>query len=331
MAVTIFQDVFAKMDSAVINVLGTKTSQVMNIVSPVIMSAFILYVLLIAISYIKNGTDPSEIGVDILQRLLSWAVIIGLAFNMGNYTSIVVPMVQGIPQDIIGVITGTNSTDVTNSLDALVTLYTDKLAELFANIDFADIGGYISASLIALILIIFGLPFLIIAGGYILLAKIMVAILLCLAPIFIGLALFPATRQFASLWVSQVVNYGILLLVISILATIQIDFLTNVVNTTVDLDASAGFMIGITSGIFLIVLLKAPELASALSGGMVLNGWSAGGRALGGAGKAMGGAVGKNEKTGQFNSPTMQLGSRLASRFTGGKGGNSVKPEKAGK
>lgn len=321
MAVTIFSDIFQKMDDAVVNTLGSKTAEIINIISPVMMSAFILYVVLITMSYMKNGTDPAEIGLDLIQRIISWAIVIGLSMNIGNYTSIVVPMVKGIPEELTQVITGTTGTTVTNSLDALVTLYINRIAELFEGLSFTDIGGYIGAGIISLILIIFGIPFLVIAGGFILLAKVMVAILLVIAPIFIGLALFPATRQFVTLWVAQVVNYGLLLLIISVIATIQIDFLTNVIDTSVDLDMGAGFLIGTTSGIFLIVLLKAPEMASALSGGMVINGFGQAGRSFGGVGKSVGGALGKNEKTGQFNSPVLRAGSRM---FGGGKSGGAV-------
>lgn len=50
--------------------LGGKTAEIINIVSPVIMSAFLLYVLLVTMSYMKNGTDLTEIGGDLIQRLL---------------------------------------------------------------------------------------------------------------------------------------------------------------------------------------------------------------------------------------------------------------------
>lgn len=73
--------------------LGGKTAEIINIVSPVIMSAFLLYVLLVTMSYMKNGTDLTEIGGDLIQRFIGWSVIIGLSMNISNYNEVAVPMV----------------------------------------------------------------------------------------------------------------------------------------------------------------------------------------------------------------------------------------------
>lgn len=321
MAITVFSDVSQKMDDAVLTVLGAKTTALISVISPVIMSAFLLYVLLVVMSYMKNGTDPAEMGVDMIQRLIGWSVIIALSMNIGTYTDTIVPMVNGIPQEITNAILGNSGDNINNALDSLATQYVDKINEMFEGLDFTDIGGFLIAFLISLILAVLGLPFLIIAGGYILLAKIAIGVLLVLAPAFIVMALFPTTRNFASLWVGQVVNFGLLILIMNILASIQIEFLTGM-TTSAELDMSTGFMIGITSGLFLVVLLKAPEIASALSGGMVLNGYTQAGKSVTGGVNAASGVAGRGLTGGK--SVVGAIKGRLG-------GGNAIKAESAGK
>lgn len=319
MAITIFDDAFTKMDDTIINILGTQTGALINIISPIILACFTLYVLLIAMSYIKGEAQPVEMGFDLIYRMIAWAVILGLSMNIGNYTSIVVTIVNTLPNELTQAISGNASASVTNSLDQLISLYIDRINELFQDIDFLDVGGYVAASLITLILCVCAIPFLVVCGGFILLAKIMSAILLVLGPMFIILALFPATRQYFSLWVGQIVNYMLILVIINILATIQISFLTNVINTSVDLDFTTSLSIGIASLLFFVVVLKVPDISSALSNGLAINGFNSAYRSLGG------GKGGGSNKGGGNDSDKGSKGSGSKNTVT-----SKIKPEKKG-
>lgn len=62
MAFTFITEIFTEIDSVLLVTLGSKTASIINIISPVMMSAFILYVLLVTMSYMINGTDLTEVG-----------------------------------------------------------------------------------------------------------------------------------------------------------------------------------------------------------------------------------------------------------------------------
>lgn len=321
MAFTFITEIFTEIDSVLLVTLGSKTASIINIISPVMMSAFILYVLLIAIAYIRNGTDPAEIGIDIIQRMLSWAVIIGLSMNISNFTSIVVPITNGIPQEIMQAISGGSNATITSSLDNLISMYLDVIATMFSNIEFMDIGGYLGGIFIGGIMVIGGFIFVIIASGYILLAKVTTSILLVIAPIFIGLALFPATRQYASLWVAQAVNAGLIMIIISVICAVEVGILERAVSGVTDLDITTASKVAIASGIFTVLLNRVPDLASALAGGMSLNGFGQTGRSVSNSAKA-GMSAGRSVAgagAGAFNA--------IKNRF----GGNTIKPEGVGK
>lgn len=320
MGFTFLTEIFTEIDSVLLTTLGSKTASIINIISPVIYSAFILYVLLVTMSYMKNGTDIMEMGGDLIQRFLSWAVIIGLSMNIGNFTSVVVPITNGVPQEIMQAISGSADSTITGSLDNLIGMYLEVIAKMFNDIEFMDIGGYLAGIFVGGIMVIGGFIFVIIACGYILLAKVTTAILLVIAPIFLSLALFPATRQYASLWVSQAVNAGLILIIISVVCAVEVGILERAVSGVTDLDITTASKVALASGIFTVFLMRVPDLASALSGGMVLNGYTQTGKTIssfipkpsknGGNGGASGGKSGGG---------------------AGGKGGNTIKPEGAGK
>lgn len=319
MGFTFLTEIFTEIDSVLLTTLGSKTASIINIISPVIMSAFILYVLLVTMSYMKNGTDIMEMGGDLIQRFLSWAVIIGLSMNIGNFTSIVVPITNGVPQEIMQAISGSADSTITGSLDNLIGMYLEVIAKMFNDIEFMDIGGYLAGIFVGGIMVIGGFIFVIIACGYILLAKVTTAILLVIAPIFLSLALFPATRQYASLWVAQAVNAGLILIIISVVCAVEVGILERAVSGVTDLDITTASKVALASGIFTVFLMRVPDIASSLSGGMVLNGYTQTAKTIssfipkpsknGGNGGAGGGKSGGGS----------------------GKGGNAIKPEGAGK
>lgn len=319
MALQIVSDLHTKINTAIGTTLADKAGDIINIISPVVMSAFMLYVLFVVMSYIKTGSDPTEMGFDFLQRFVSWSVVIGLSMNIGNFTSIVVPIVNGVPVELMNVFVP-NGGDPYSALDTLVNTYLDTA------IDGWNQASGIEATMLALIIcaiLLLAGGFLVIVGtAFLLLAEIYMTILLAIAPIFIALALFPQTRNYTSLWVAQVVNYGLLLVIISILIGLQISILQGVVvPATAGLNWSFVFPVFIISGVSVVMLLSAPAMAGALSGGMSISGFLSAKNAVSsfipkGKDKKVGGGKGGDGDKGKG----------------GGKvSGNSIKAEKAGK
>lgn len=323
---TIFNDMFTGIDETLLTVIGSKTASIINIISPVIMSCFILYVVLVTMSYMKNGTDIAELGGDLIQRFIGWSVIIALSMNIGFFTDTVVPMVNGIPDELTQAITGNTDSTTANSLDALITMYLDAINTMLNDIDVLDVGGYLLALFIGVILLVGGGLFAIAACGYILLAKIATAILLVLAPIFISLALFPTTRNFASLWVAQVVNHGLLLLLTAVLANVEVAYLTRMISNTPELSLEVAVNISLVSLVFFVLLRSLPNMASALAGGMTLNGYGQAGKSLAnGARNAGGMAKGAGAVAGGAGRAGVGAYNALRNRF------NKIQPEAAGK
>ena len=317
MSLAVFTNVFNTIDSTVQSTIIGNTSNMVSMVSPVLLAGFTVYVILITWSYF--GTTLEQTMFDLLKRILAWGVIISFSLNIGSYNSNVVPFVLGLGEGLANAFSG--GTADASALDSLVNLLFEMIGK---NSEAADeVSGIegISEKLAAffynlLIIIVFGL-FLIIAAAYIVLAKVFLAILVVLGPIFISLALFPATRQFFSAWVNQVVNYNLYFLLVNVVGAIFITYINNTFNQETLLTDSGLIHLVLILLFFAIILLKLPEMASGLAGGIAANGFGALASTVSSGKRLLGGGGGN--KKGADNNPS-------ASKST-----NSIKAEKSGK
>lgn len=303
MAVTIFSNVFTLIDTTIIDVISTKTANLMSVLSPVFLAGFCVYVIFVMWGYF--GSSIEQTLWDLLKRILAWGVIISFSINIGGYTSLVMPIVTGLGDGLTHIFSGSTGS-VDSSLDSLATSIINGILDTWEKSSGVE-GALLAISAIATILI-FGIPFFVIAAAYILLAKVFVAILAVVGPVFIALALFPATRQYFSAWVNQVVNYALLLLLLNITATIFITFIQKQFGTGL-FDIARSINLSLVAGMFFIILLKLPELAANLSQGMAINGFAQTARTLMSASKAGAGiaaGLGKGSKASDAGGGSMK-------------------------
>lgn len=285
----IFAPIFQEIEHIVQNTIAGNMSALVSAVSPIFLSAFIIYVMFIFLSYWQGSSVEGTI-VDMIKRVMAWAVVLGFSLNIGAYSSTIMPMVLHLGDGLAQIFGG--SGDPQNALDDLVVGLLDKLDEstngfsLLQGID--GIAAKITSVIMNMLVIVCFSIFLIVAAGYITVTKVFLALLSLVGPLFILCSLFPATRQFFSAWVNQVINYSFLVLFIKILAVVFTTYLGNAITGT-DLQTDQGVIhIILTSGLFTIVMLKLPELASGLMGGIASGGFGNLANAGKGASAAMG-------------------------------------------
>lgn len=269
--IPIFEPIFTKIDTALISILGSKASAVISLISPLIAVSFSLYVLLVFLSYKQSNADWSSSAIDMIKRIAAWAVIISASMNVGWYMGTVVPFINAFPVELSNAITGNSGSSNINSIDSIISYYIAVVQETWLKA--SGIKASIVASFNIALILITGIPVVIVMAAYLLLTKLMMAILIVIAPLFLSMALFPVTRQYANLWIAQVVNFGLLaffmnvtaVVMVNILLEMQVDPLTA---TLVDL-----LTYGVVALLFFVVILRVPDLASSLSGGMTGNGF----------------------------------------------------------
>lgn len=298
MAIEIFGRIFQKIDNVVQSDIITNVSNVSNVLSPIMLSAFTIYLLFVFLSY-WQGSNAEGTLIDMMKRIMAWAVVIGFGVNITAYNNTVVPIVMNLGDGLVHLFNGTDGS-IGSSLDNLGTKLLDIITKNHESADSIPMPLGIASKIEviiqnAVIIISFGI-FLVIAGSYIILAKVMTAILAVLGPIFISLALFPATRQYFMSWVNQVINYSLYLLVVNITASIFISYI-DVSFASVEPSTDTGFVsLVLTSLIFFVVLLKLPELASGLAGGIANTGFGGAVSVVSNTRRAFGGGNKKSPK-----------------------------------
>ncbi|MBN3786103.1 type IV secretion system protein [Burkholderia sp. Ac-20353] len=269
MQLTIFTDMFNAFDQDVLNTINTGSAKMISLISPLVAACFSLYVLLVLVSYWRGHNDTPI--VDFMMKMAGWAAVLTAGMNISYYSEYVVPFFNGFGDDLSRALMGGN--DLSNGLDTLLSLYISAIKTMYEGLTWTDIGLYIEVSVLAICLLLVGVPFLAIAAAYIILAKFALGLLLALGPAFIVAALFPATRQFFQNWVGQCLNYGLLVALFGAVGAIEVRFMTSNLPKAFDVHnviltyTIEGKIIG--SGlVFIVVSLSMPSLASQLAGGV---------------------------------------------------------------
>lgn len=313
MAIDVFDKTFQQLDALIMNGLIAKASNVIQLVSPLFAICFGIYMILITFSYMREGMSPDVMMNDFFRKLFAAAVVISIGLNMGYYTGTIIPMIQAIPVDLTNAMTNGVGTTA-NAIDALATTYADAIIEMWESAH--GIEGTIIALFNCVILVVCTAPFFVIAAAFILLAKLFTLILLVVGPLFIGLGLFPPTRQYAWLWVGQVVNFMLLQVFFNLTASIMIQ----VLNLQGFDPITAGFTevlsVALIALLFTVIGIKLPELASALSGGMAAGGFSTLASAVSSTAR-MGKSLGGNSSKGGNSSGSSNSGGAIKNENSG--------------
>ena len=106
----------------------------------------------------------------------------------------------------------------------------------------------------------------VVAIGYIILAKVALGILVATGPLFISAALFPATRDLFKNWTAQCLNYAFLVMLFSFAAQIEIAMVQSLIPN--DFALADVFVCILVCCVMVFVSLNFPSLAAALAGGI---------------------------------------------------------------
>ncbi len=258
----LFSELFNKIDSTILNVVNTGSSNMISLISPLIALCFSIYVMLIMFSYMRGSNEESV--MDFFTRMIAWATIITFGMNISYYSNYVVPFFTGLGDDLAKTINSGSSTP--NAIDGLINSYLNSVISIFN--EATGILQSMYAIAIIVVLSITALASLGIAGGYIMLSKILLSLILAIGPLFIAMALFPATRNYFGLWASQCVNFVLMSVLFTFFCNIQIDFMKSIVPK--DFDITALFKAILTGIVFILIDFYIPTLAASLSGGVTI-------------------------------------------------------------
>ncbi len=313
-----------------LNGLGTnlfaQSANLISSIAPLFSIGFGIYFMIIILNAYGRGFDGNAI--DFAKKTVAWLIIIACAFNAGQYQKIA-GMLYEFPEWLAGAINGSfdvGAIDVAwDSITQAVSQITEKAADIY--FDMADKLMYYMA---AVILIFCGAVFFGIVVAYYLVAKVSLAMVLLIGPLFLGMMLFSSTRQYAMNWISQIFNYAVTIALFTILMSVQMNIFENhIKNLITEPWHSFVQILGILPVFLLVTMLlvivafNIPSIASALTGGAGAGGFS-----------TMVNFVRQALNGGSQNSPLTSIGARKAYRqgreFAGkvgqffGRAGNNI-------
>ncbi len=281
----IYSTLETKLDTELTSYITNTSSDLVNWLGPIFHNLLIIYIVLWGYSYWMGKLD--EPFTEGLKRIFKITIILQVALVVGTYNAVIVKFFFDGPEQLAGVITS-----VTPSSTLLDSLY-DKGFEIGdkawekAGVMSGNIGMYFVAFIIWLAVIVLTAY----AAFLLMLAKVALSVLLGIGPLFICMILFqPTTRWFES-WLSQVFNFGLVLVlavaVVQIILGLFEDMMAALIGSGTVTTESMLAIVAL-SIISCFVLAQVTTIAASLAGGFGLTTMGAFGR---GARAAGGGAA----------------------------------------
>lgn len=259
--------------------LFQKSNNMISGIAPVFQIGFGIYILLIAFDYYKRGFDENV--VDLGKRMIGWLLIIAFAFNSSQYQKLANIMWM-LPENLSGLL-GT-STYTASALDTQSNNILKMMENIFAyasSLDMLQVSDKLMLYIGGTVAVILAYLFFLITFAYYLIAKLSLAMVIVIGPMFIGSMLFPATRQWGMNWIGQILNYSVTVVFYVILGALQNDFFKNQLERAVVGEiGSVAQVVGLiplfflSTTIFILVAWSIPSISSALTGGASVNGFS---------------------------------------------------------
>ena len=274
---------FSELANFLLNGMGTnlfqKSNNMISGIAPVFQIGFGIYILLIAFDYYKRGFDENV--VDLGKRMIGWLLIIAFAFNSSQYQKLANIMWM-LPENLSGLL-GT-STYTASALDTQSNNILKMMENIFAyasSLDMLQVSDKLMLYIGGTVAVILAYLFFLITFAYYLIAKLSLAMVIVIGPLFIGSMLFPATRQWGMNWIGQILNYSVTVVFYVILGALQNDFFKNQLERAVVGEiGSVAQVVGLiplfflSTTIFILVAWSIPSISSALTGGASVNGFS---------------------------------------------------------
>jgi type IV secretion system protein VirB6 len=262
MSFQIFEPAYSFIDGKLDTFLNERATSVIAVVSGPLRAALVLYVLLYGFAILRGAI--SEPMMDFAVRSLKLAFIYMLATTVAYSTYVTTPLFHTLPDTLTQAISGSGAPDVGAAFDQFFSRAAylgQKIGQTGSPIDFAP---WIMAALVYVV----GAVAAALGFGVVMIAKVALALLVALGPIFVACALFDASRRFFFGWLAQAVNYIVLFALIITVFQLILSLLAQQWSGIDGQDPMAGGMLFVALCVLgSIFFLQTPAIAAGIAGG----------------------------------------------------------------
>lgn len=262
MSLRVFEPSYLFIDERLNAFLGDRLSSVIAVVEGPLRVALVLYVLLYGYAILR-GTI-SEPVMDFAIRSIKLALLYALATTAAYSGFVTQPLFTDLPNALTQAISGSAAPNVGAAFDQFLA-YAGYLSETIAREGSAfDPAPYIVAAAVLVI----GALACALGFGVVMVAKLALALLVALGPIFIAMALFDATRRYFFGWLSQAVNYLVLFALMITIFQLVLALVRDQWSAIEGHDPMVGGLIFIALCLLgAIFFLQTPAIAAGVAGG----------------------------------------------------------------
>ena len=258
----IFQPAYSFIDGKLDTFLNADVSNVIAQVAGPMRAALVLYVLLYGFAILRGAI--AEPIVDFAIRSLKLAFIYMLATTVAYSDWVTQPLFHTLPDALTQAISGSSNPDVGSAFDSFfgrAGYLADKIAKTATAVNFAPLLESAAVYVIGALAAALGF-------GVVIVAKVTLALLVALGPIFVACSLFDVSRRFFFGWLSQAVNYLVLLALIIAIFQMILSLVGDQWGQIDGADPMVGGLLFIALCILgAIFFLQAPAIAAGIAGG----------------------------------------------------------------
>jgi type IV secretion system protein VirB6 len=258
----IFEPAYTFIDGKLDTFLNTDASNVIAQVSGPLRAALVLYVLLYGFAILRGAI--AEPIVDFAIRSLKLAFIYMLATTVAYSSWISTPLFQTMPAALSQALGGSGSTDPGAAFDQFFARAAYLGEKISQQANMTNPAPWLEAAAVD---VIGGLAAAL-GFGVVIVAKVSLALIIALGPAFVACSLFDASRRFFFGWLSQAVNYLVLMALIIAVFQMILSLVGDQWGQIDGQDPMAGGLLFIALCILgAIFFLQTPSIAAGIAGG----------------------------------------------------------------
>ena len=276
----LFTPLFAELDRISTVFSRDVSSRVIVAITPVLAAGLTVWFIVWGILVMRGAVEQPV--REFLGKVIRTALVVSVALGAGLYQRDVAEVIRTVPDDLAAAVAGGEAnvrfgagpSDTGSVQAALIDRAAgqglSKAEEAFEK------GGLMTQQGIAFytfgVLMLLATVIMVgVGGALILVAKVMLALLAGLGPLFIAALLFDATRRFFDRWIAMIATYGLVVVLFAAVFTFMLAIFANYMSG-VALDGSMNVAYGIGGALILTIvsvaiLKELHHLAVGLGGG----------------------------------------------------------------
>ncbi|HDU5535811.1 TPA: type IV secretion system protein, partial [Klebsiella pneumoniae] len=251
MAFTLVADIFAKVDGAITSMVSANVATIISDVTPLIATCLTIK-LMVQGMYSAFNPGAGDSLSSLIKEYLSIALILSFATAGGWYQQELVNVALHLPDDFAGILSAPNKVGA-SGVPAIIDSGIEKgikivntaweAADVFSS---SGLAAYAIGGIMMIATVVLGG----LGAGFVIMAKILLAVTLCFGPIAIFCLLWGATKNIFARWLASVINYGLVVVILALVFGFIMQMFDNLLSS-MNSDAAYSSITGSISALLL--------------------------------------------------------------------------------